>query len=83
MAKRKNKLRKAITVLMILLCLGTAAFFGWKIYSTEQEYAEGDAAYEQLAELVVTPESKDEEPGESPAPPVLAYKPVECASARN
>jgi len=70
MSKRRSKLRKIIAVLMILLCLGTAAFFGWKIYSMEQEYAEGDAAYNQLAELVVTPENKDEEPGESPAPPV-------------
>lgn len=57
-------------VCMIFSCLAAAAFFGWKIYSTEQEYAEGDAAYNQLADLVVKPEADKEEPGESPAPPV-------------
>lgn len=66
---KRNKLRKVIAVLLILIGLGTAAFYGWQVYSTEQEYAEGDAAYDQLADLVATPE-KDEEPDESPVPPV-------------
>ena len=64
MRKRSKRLLiRCAAVCLILGGLGTAAYFGWQAYMTQQEYEEGDAAYEDLADLV----KADEEPGESPA----------------
>ncbi len=41
-----------VAIIMALLCFGVAAFFSWKIYSTEKEYAEGDSLYEEVAQAV-------------------------------
>lgn len=48
-----NKGIRAAVVLLAVICLGIAAYFGWKIISAEAEYAEGDAAYEQLSKLTL------------------------------
>lgn len=68
--RKRNKLGRFAAVLLILAGLGTAAFYGWQIYSTEKEYKEGDDAYEVIARIATPTEQKMEEPGEIPVPPV-------------
>ena len=70
--RKRSKLRCAAAVLLILAGLGTAAFYGWQIVSTEKEYKEGDDAYELIAEMALSEaqENEDKEPGEIPTPPV-------------
>ena len=52
-------------MILALLSIGVAAFFGWKVYQTESEYKEGVEAYDLIAEIATgTPK---EEPGEIPA----------------
>ena len=69
--RKRNKLTVLAAVLLILLGLGTAAFYGWQIYSTEQEYKEGDDAYDLISQLATAnPDKENVEPGEIPAPPV-------------
>ena len=69
--RKRNKLTVLAAVLLILVGLGTAAFYGWQIYSTEQEYKEGDDAYDLISQLAIAdPDKENVEPGEIPAPPV-------------
>ena len=68
--RKRNKLGRFAAVLLILAGLGTAAFYGWQIYSTEKEYKEGDDAYEVIARIAAPTEQKMEEPGEIPVLPV-------------
>ena len=51
--RKRNKLGRFAAVLLILAGLGTAAFYGWQIYSTEKEYKEGDDAYEVILFLEI------------------------------
>ena len=37
-------------IIMAIISFGIAAYFTGKIYYTEQEYAEGDAVYEEILE---------------------------------
>lgn len=58
-------------VFLAVICLGTAAFFGWKILQTEHEYRAGISAYDRIAEIAgetsgIGHESH-EGPGEIPA----------------
>lgn len=59
----KTSWSKWVAIILALICFGVAAFFSWKIYSTEKEYAEGDAVYEEIAQAVSVEES--EAPDES------------------
>lgn len=59
----KTSWTKWVAIILALVCFGVAAFFSWKIYSTEKEYAEGDMIYEEIANAVSVEES--ETPGES------------------
>lgn len=56
-----NKALRIAAILMTLVSLGTAAYFGGKIYATQMEYAKGDKSYEELAKNA-------KESDESPAP---------------
>ncbi len=38
-------------VLLAVICLGAAAFLGWKILQTEHEYRAGISAYDRIAEI--------------------------------
>ncbi len=38
-------------VFLAVICLGTAAFLGWKILKTEHEYRAGISAYDRIAEI--------------------------------
>lgn len=58
----KNSWTRWLTLLIALVCFGIAAFFAWKIYSTQQENAESDAIYDAIAQAVST-----EEPAETEA----------------
>jgi sortase B len=68
--RTKNKLLRLASAIVILTGLGTAAFLGWKIYSTEKEYQAGDEAYAVIAYIASSTEAVSEEPGEIPVPPV-------------
>lgn len=57
---------KWVAIILALICFGVAAFFSWKIYSTEKEYAKGDAVYDEIAQAVSTEET--EAPNESLEP---------------
>jgi len=46
-----KRLKTIATVLLAVICLGTAAFFGYKIIHQQLEYKEGDDAYERLIDL--------------------------------
>ena len=63
--KRKTKRLngRVAAVCLMLSGLGTAAVFGWKAYSMQQEYEIGDEAYDKFADLV----KAEEEPEEGPA----------------
>ena len=58
-------------VLLAVLCLGLAGFFGLKILKTEWEYREGISTYDRIAELAAVTDSTEtndrEGPGEIPA----------------
>lgn len=58
----KRKIARAAAVCLVLTGLVTVACFGWKAFSTQQEYEAGDETYKELAELV-----RVKEPDESPA----------------
>ena len=58
----KRRIARAAAVCLVLTGLVTAVCFGWKAYSTQQEYEAGDETYKELAELV-----RVEEPDEGPA----------------
>ena len=66
---------KWAAVLLAVICLGIAAFFGLKILQTEHDYREGINAYEQMAEIATGSKSRDtdesEGPGAIPAPSSL------------
>lgn len=69
----KNSWTRWLALLMALVCFGIAATFAWKIYSTQQENAEGDAVYNAIAQAVSTEkpeqaESPDESLGISAEP---------------
>ena len=53
-------------IIMAIISFGIAAYFAGKIYYTEQEYAEGDAVYEEILEQAVV--AMPEVPGENPEP---------------
>ena len=53
-------------IIMAIISFGIAAYFAGKIYYTEQEYAEGDAVYEEILEQAVV--TMPEVPGENPEP---------------
>lgn len=59
----KTSWTKGGAIILALVCFGVAAFFLWKIYSTEKEYAEGDIVYEEIANAISVEES--EAPDES------------------
>ena len=46
----KSRLRLA-AVILAMICLGAAAFLGWKVLQTEHEYRAGISAYDRLAEI--------------------------------
>ena len=53
-------------IIMAIISFGIAAYFAGKIYYTEQEYAEGDAVFEEILEQSVV--AMPEVPGENPEP---------------
>lgn len=53
-------------IIMAIISFGIVAYFVGKIYYTEQEYAEGDAVYEEILEQAVV--AMPEVPGENPEP---------------
>lgn len=67
--KRRTKrlIDRVAAVCLMLSGLGTAAIFGWKAYSMQQEYEIGDEAYDKLADLVKAEEEPDEDPASSAA----------------
>ena len=70
----RSGLRLAAAVLAVI-CLGAAAFFGFKILQTEYDYREGINAYEQMAEIAAGSEDlktdSSEGSGAIPAPSSL------------
>lgn len=60
-----KSLVRGAAIVLALVSIGVAAFFGWKIYQTENEYKEGVDAYDLIAEIAVG--TAKEEPGEIPA----------------
>ena len=58
-------------VFLAVICLGAAAFLGWKILQTEHEYQAGISAYDRIAEIAGgtdgTGHESREGPGEIPA----------------
>ena len=58
-------------VFLAVICLGTAAFLGWKILQTEHEYRAGISAYDRIAEIAVGADGTEDEghkgPGGIPA----------------
>lgn len=48
----KTSWTKWVAIILALICFGVAAFFSWKIYSTEKEYAKGDAVYDEIAQVL-------------------------------
>lgn len=50
----KTSWTKWVAIILALICFGVAAFFSWKIYSTEKEYAKGDAVYDEIAQALST-----------------------------
>ena len=77
----KSRLRLA-AVFLAVICLGAAAFLGWKILQTEHEYRAGISAYDRIAEIADgadgTGHESREEPGEIPA----SVGPGEAASSK-
>ncbi len=67
--KRKTKrlIGRVAAVCLMLSGLGTAAVFGWKAYSMQQEYEIGDEAYDKFADLVKAEEKPEEGPAFSEA----------------
>lgn len=67
--KRKTKrlIGRVAAVCLMLSGLGTAAVFGWKAYSMQQEYEIGDEAYDKFADLVKAEEEPEEGPASSEA----------------
>ena len=65
-----RSLVKGAAIVLALVSIGVAAFFGWKIYQTEKEYQEGAEAYDLIAQIAAGTE--DAEPGEIPASSVPA-----------
>ena len=55
---------RGAAVVLALVSIGTAAFFGWKIFKTQAEYKEGVEAYDLIAEIAM---GNTEGPGEIPA----------------
>ncbi len=70
---------KWAAVVLALVSLGTAAFFGWKIYQTERDYKEGVEAYDLIAEIA----TGTKKPGEIPASPVPEHSTVQNADEGN
>ena len=58
-------------VFLAVICLGTAAFLGWKILQTEHEYRAGISAYDRIAEIAGGSDGTEDEghkgPGGIPA----------------
>lgn len=58
-------------VFLAVICLGTAAFLGWKILQTEHEYRAGISAYDRIAEIAGGADGTEDEghkgPGGIPA----------------
>lgn len=58
-------------VFLAVICLGTAAFLGWKILKTEHEYRAGISAYDRIAEIAGGSDGTEDEghkgPGGIPA----------------
>ena len=48
----RHALVRGTALCLILSGIGTAAFFGGRLLVTEWEYAKGDTAYEELADLL-------------------------------
>ena len=53
-------------VFLAVICLGTAAFFGWKILQTEYEYRAGISAYDRIAEIAGGADGTNNESSEGP-----------------
>ena len=53
-------------VFLAVICLGTAAFLGWKILKTEHEYRAGISAYNRIAEIAGGIDDTDNESHEGP-----------------
>ena len=53
-------------VFLAVICLGTAAFFGWKILQTEHEYRAGISAYDRIAEIAGETDGTGNETHEGP-----------------
>ena len=53
-------------VFLAVICLGTAAFFGWKILQTEHEYRAGISAYDRIAEIAGETDGTGNESHEGP-----------------
>ena len=66
----KSRLRLA-AVFLAVICLGAAAFLGWKILQAEHEYRAGISAYDRIAEIADgadgTGNKSHKGPGETPA----------------
>lgn len=60
-----KSLVRGAAIVLALVSISVAAFFGWKIYQTESEYKEGVDAYDLIAEIAIG--TSKEEPGEIPA----------------
>lgn len=53
-------------VFLAVICMGTAAFFGWKILQTEHEYRAGISAYDRIAEIAGETDGTGNESHEGP-----------------
>ena len=53
-------------VFLAVICLGTAAFLGWKILKTEHEYRAGISAYDRIAEIAGGADGTGNESHEGP-----------------
>jgi len=53
-------------IFLAVICLGTAAFLGWKILQTEHEYWAGISAYDRIAEIAGGTDGTGNESHEGP-----------------
>ena len=53
-------------VFLAVICLGAAAFLGWKILKTEHEYRTGISAYDRIAEIAGGADGTGNESHEGP-----------------
>ena len=65
--KSNSKISMWVAILMALMCLGVAAYFGGRIIYQQLQYKEGDDVYEQIAEIAAGDPSGDSSENNSDA----------------